>query len=270
MPTQCSVFFVSDHTGITAETLGRGLLSQFDHIAFKRSTLPFVDTPEKAQQAVAEINAASAATGVRALVISSITDAGIRAQVAAANALVIDVFDTFIPMLETELGTASSHAVGKFHGVNNGYSSRIDAVNFTLAHDDGLGTKLAEADIILVGVSRCGKTPTCLYLALQYGLHAANYPITAEDFERRALPDWLTTHRDKLFGISISPERLQQIRQERRPDTPYSALATCQREVHQAEGFFRDENIPFINSTAISIEEIASTIVHQTGLGTRA
>lgn len=267
MAIQRSVFFVSDHTGITAETLGRGLLSQFDHIEFRRTTLPFVDTSEKARAAVAKIDGVVAAGEPRPLVISSITAPDIRAQIAAANALVLDVFDAFIPVLETELGTVSSHAVGKFHGVSNSYGHRIDAVNFTLAHDDGLGTKLAEADIILAGVSRCGKTPTCLYLALQYGLYAANYPLTGDDFERGGLPDSVTAHRNKLFGLSISPERLQQIRQERRPDSAYSALATCQREVRQAEAFFRQLNIPFLDSTTMSIEEIASTIVHQTGLG---
>lgn len=266
MATQRSVFFVSDHTGITAETLGRGLLSQFDHIEFRRSTLPFVDTPEKARQAVESINEAAIADGMRPLVISSITDHGIRAQIAAANALVIDVFETFIPRLEAELGSPPSGAVGRFHRVTNTYGGRIDAVNFALAHDDGLGAKLAQADLVLVGVSRCGKTPTCLYLALQYGLYAANYPLTAEDFERGKLPDVVTAHHGKLFGLSISPERLQQIRQERRPDSAYSSLATCQREVHQAEGFFRALNIHFLDSTAMSIEEIASTIVHQAKL----
>jgi len=270
MAMQRSVFFVSDHTGITAETLGRGLLSQFDHIEFRRRTLPFVDTEEKARAAVEKIDEAASADGVRPLVISSITAPDIRARIAAANALVIDVFDAFIPRLEAELGTASSHAVGKFHGVTNSYGSRIDAVNFTLAHDDGLGTKLAEADIILAGVSRCGKTPTCLYLALQYGLYAANYPLTGEDFERGKLPEAVTAQRSKLFGLSISPERLQQIRQERRPDSAYSSLANCQREVHQAEALFRRLNIPFLDSTTTSIEEIASTIVHQTGLRARA
>lgn len=270
MTTQRSVFFVSDHTGITAETLGRGLLSQFDHIEFRRTTLPFVDTEGKARAAVEKINEAASSEGGRPLVISSITAPDIRAQVAAANALVLDVFDAFIPILEAELGTASSHAVGKFHSVTNGYVHRIDAVNFTLAHDDGLGSKLAEADIILAGVSRCGKTPTCLYLALQYGLYAANYPLTSEDFERGKLPDLVTAHRGKLFGLSISPERLQQIRQERRPDSTYSSLANCQREVHQAEALFRQLNIPYLDSTTMSIEEIASTIVHETGLRTKA
>ena len=266
MATQRSVFFVSDHTGITAETLGRGLLSQFDHIEFRRSTLPFVDTAAKAAQTVATINQAAAVEEIRPLVISSITDPGIRAQVAAANGLVIDVFETFIPRLEAELGSASSGEVGRFHRVTNTYGSRIDAVNFTLAHDDGLGSKLADADLILVGVSRCGKTPTCLYIALQYGLFAANYPLTSEDFEHGQLPDAVKAQRKKLFGLSISPERLQQIRQERRPDSSYASLATCQREVHQAEGFFRALNIPFLDSTTMSIEEIASTIVHRAGL----
>jgi regulator of PEP synthase PpsR (kinase-PPPase family) len=175
-----------------------------------------------------------------------------------------------MPRLEAELGEHPSGAVGRFHRVSTSYTSRIDAVNFTLAHDDGLGAKLAEADIVLVGVSRCGKTPTCLYLALQYGLYAANYPLTSEDFERGRLPGLVEAQRKKLFGLSITPERLRQIRQERRPDSAYSSLANCQREVHQAEALFRALNIPFLDSTTMSIEEIASTIVHQTGLRARA
>ena len=269
MTTRRSVFFISDHTGITAETLGRGLLSQFDHIEFSRSTLPFVDTLEKAHAAMERIALAAAESGARPIVISSITDPAIRAQITAADALVFDVFEAFLPGMEQELGAAPSRAVGQFHRVNNSYSSRIDAVNFALAHDDGLGARLEEADIILVGVSRCGKTPTSLYLALQYGLLAANYPLTEEDFERGKLPAWAHPFHAKLFGLSISPARLQQIRQERRPDSSYASLATCQREIHQAETIFRNLNIPFLDSTTMSIEEIASTIVHQTGLQPR-
>jgi regulator of PEP synthase PpsR (kinase-PPPase family) len=267
MVAKRNVFFVSDHTGITAETLGRGLLSQFDHIEFSRATLPFIDSADKVQHAIDKINQSREASGLRPIVISSIANPAIRSQLALSDALVFDVFEAFMPALESELGTTSSRAIGKSHGVSNTYSGRIDAVNFALAHDDGLGARLAEADIILVGVSRCGKTPTSLYLALQYGLRAANYPLTSDDFDRGRLPDSVAMHGKKLFGLSISPERLHQIREERRPDSTYASLANCQREVHQAETLFRARNIPFVDSTTMSIEEIASTIVHQMGLG---
>lgn len=268
--TKRSVFFISDHTGITAETLGRGLLSQFDHIEFSRSTLPFIDNEEKARAAVEKIAAAASESGLRPIVISSITHPEIRAAIAKADAAIFDVFEMFLPALEQELGASPSHVVGQLHRAGTSYGGRIDAVNFTLAHDDGLGTRLEEADLILMGISRCGKTPTSLYLALQYGLHAANYPLTEEDFDRGTLPAWAARYRKKLFGLTIHPERLQQIRQERRPDSRYASLATCQREVQQAEVLFRGMDIPFLDSTAMSVEEIASTIVHQTGLKSRA
>lgn len=264
-----SVFFVSDHTGITAETLGRGLLSQFDHIEFVRTTLPFVDTPEKVEQAVARIDAAARADGVRPLVISSLADPALRARLRQAKARVLDVFDHFLPALEEELGASPAGAVGRLHGVDSRYGNRIDAVNFALAHDDGLGSRLDQADLVLVGVSRCGKTPTCLYLALQYGVYAANYPLTPEDFEGARLPAPLQAVSGKLFGLTIDPRRLAQIREERRPASTYAALATCQREVQAAEALFRQWDIPFLDSTHVSVEELAANIVHRRGLRPR-
>ncbi|MEO1765674.1 posphoenolpyruvate synthetase regulatory kinase/phosphorylase PpsR [Thiobacter aerophilum] len=263
------VFFVSDHTGITVETLGRGLLSQFDHIEFVRETLPFVDDASKVEAALARITAAAAEDGVRPVVISSLADPALRDRLARAPALVMDVFDRFLPPLQAELGTPPAGAVGRLHGVGGAYGSRIDAVNFALAHDDGLGQRLHQADVVLIGVSRCGKTPTCLYLALQYGLYAANVPLTAEDFERGRLPSALDVVRAKLFGLSIRPERLHQIREERRPGSSYAALATCQREVQAAEALFRRLDIPYLDSTNMSVEEIASSLVHRQGLRPR-
>jgi regulator of PEP synthase PpsR (kinase-PPPase family) len=244
-------------------------LSQFDHIEFDRLTLPFVDDPAKADAAVARINAAAGVGDARPLVISSILDPALRARIRTARALVLDVFDHLLPLLEQELGIPSTHAVGRAHGVDTAYRGRIDAVNFALAHDDGLGSHLDQADVVLMGVSRCGKTPTCLYLALQYGLFAANYPLTADDFEREGIPQAVASVRDKLFGLSISPDRLHVIREERRPGSSYAALATCEREVAAAETLFRRLGIPFLDSTNMSIEEIASTIVHQRGLRPR-
>ena len=184
-----------------------------------------------------------------------------------SDALILDLFEIFIAPLEAELGTASSHAVGRSHGVGSSYTARMDAVNYALSHDDGGITRnLHRADIILIGVSRCGKTPTSLYLALQFGIYAANYPLVAEDFASNELPPALKPLRSKLYGLSIQPQRLQQIRAERSPNSRYAALENCQFEVQQAESLMRQTNIFYLDVTSMSVEEIATTILHQTGL----
>lgn len=263
------VYFISDRTGLTAEALGKSLLTQFDHIEFERHTLPFIDTPKRAEAARDWINRSIEETGQRPIVFSSILQPDLRATVAGANALFIDYFDTFITPLEAELSAKSTGAVGKAHGMSQDYLSRINAVNFGLNHDDGLGNHLDQAEIILVGVSRCGKTPTCLYLAMQYSLYAANYPLTPDDFESSQLPKPLQPYQSKLFGLTISPERLQQIRQERKPNSDYARLETCRAEVRQAETMFKKYEIAYLDSSRMSIEEIASSILHQRGLSPR-
>jgi hypothetical protein len=211
-----SAFFISDRTGITAENLGHSLLSQFDSVEFARATLPFVDTEEKARSALDRINATGRADGRRPLVFSTLILPEVRDIIAQGDALFLDLFEMFIVPLEAELGVPSSHAIGRSHGVGADYPARMDAVNYALLHDDGgITLDLPQADIILTGVSRCGKTPTSLYLALQFGIRAANYPLVPEDFDADALPAVLRPLRDKLFGLTISPERLHQIRAER-------------------------------------------------------
>lgn len=262
-------FFVSDRTGITAEMLGHSLLAQFDALSFKETTLPFVDSVERAREAVARINAAGVADGARPLVFSTLVDPEVSAVIAGADALYLDCFQVFISPMERELGVSHSLEIGRSHRVKNthDYHSRIEAVNFVLAHDDGVSTKeLREADIILVGVSRCGKTPTCLYMGLQYGIRAANYPLIPEDFQDQRLPGSLEPWRQKLFGLTILPERLAQIRHERRPNSRYASLENCTFEVDRAERLMRAERIPFLDTTHRSIEELAATIVHQAGL----
>ncbi len=264
-----TVFFVSDRTGITAEILGRTLLSQFPGLEVRRRLLPFVDTPAKARAARAEIDAASRRDGTAPIVFSTLIDDEIRAIVFGADALCLDLFEGFIRRLEEALGMASSHTLGLAHGVGDelAYQRRIEAVNFTLAHDDGAATAdYARAEVILVGVSRSGKTPTCLYLALQYGVYAANYPLTAEDLEAQRLPAALAPYRRKLYGLTISPERLARLRHERRPDSRYAALETCRREIRAAEALFREERVPYLDTTTMSVEEIAVSVLHATGL----
>jgi regulator of PEP synthase PpsR (kinase-PPPase family) len=157
--------------------------------------------------------------------------------------------------------------VGRSHAADLNYNARMDAVNYALNHDDGCITRdLSRADVILIGVSRCGKTPTSLYLALQYGIFAANYPLVPEDFESNALPRAIKDIPDKLQGLTISPERLQQIRTERTPNSRYASLDNCQNEVRQAERMMQQAKIPFLDVTTMSVEEIATTILHQTSL----
>ena len=264
MAQKRSAFFVSDRTGITAEMLGHSLLTQFEMIAFNEITLPFVDTIEKAHATVAQINEQAAADGARPLLFSTLVNQDISAVVATANALFLDCFEIFILPLEKELGVPASHAVGRSHSVNDfaNYHHRIDAVNFALAHDDGVSSRdIAEADIILTGVSRCGKTPTSLYLAMQFGVRAANYPLIPEDFSRMRLPSEVEPFKQRLYGLTIQPERLRQIRNERRPGSTYATLANCEFEVREAEALMRRESVPFLDATSKSVEELATTIL---------
>ncbi|HKJ95341.1 MAG TPA: pyruvate, water dikinase regulatory protein [Gammaproteobacteria bacterium] len=259
-----TVFFVSDRTGITAETLGHSLLTQFD-ADFEQVTLPFTDSLERADSAIKRIEAANAASGQRSIVFTTVIDSEIRNRLRRVDAVMFDFFDTFIAPLEAELDMHSSHSIGRSHGMvdNRSYDVRIDAMNYALSHDDGaIVRQYDEADVILVGVSRCGKTPTCIYLALQYGVYAANYPLTEEDLLSGRLPERLRPWRQKLYGLTIRAERLSRIRSERRPNTRYASLRQCQYEIARAKGLIEREKLPMADTTTMSIEEIATTIIH--------
>jgi regulator of PEP synthase PpsR (kinase-PPPase family) len=267
-----TVFFVSDQTGVTAETMGHSLLTQFDGQAFRQVTLPFISTVDKAEEAVRRINATGATEGLRPVVFSTLVQEDMREIIKRANALFLDFFDAFLGPLEAELKAKSSRTQGRAHGMQDigAYTLRINATNFALANDDGAITRdYDRADLILVGVSRSGKTPTCLYMALQYGIFAANFPFADEEFETGRLPQSLVNHARKLYGLTIAPERLQQIRNERRPNSSYSSPSQVEYEVRGAEGIFRRYDIPFIDATECSIEEIASRILDKTGVERR-
>jgi len=266
------VFFISDRTGITVEMLGHTLLTQFEDVEFDRINCPFVDSAEKVAAVVEQINRAAEQGDARPLVFSTLVDPALREQVGQCAGILFDLFDAFINPLETELGIRSSHSVGRSHGmgVYTTYKTRIDAVNFVLANDDGASTRhYPDADILLIGVSRSGKTPTCLYLALHYGILAANYPLTDGDFDTNRLPATLAPYRDKLFGLTIDPSRLQQIRNERRPNSPYAGAEQCRFEVRAVEAMYQQEHIPFLDTSAVSIEEIATTILQKANLQRR-
>lgn len=261
-----TVFFVSDGTGITAQMLGHSLLTQFEGVEFNQVTLPFVDSPEKAEDCRARIEAEAANGQGQPIVFSTLVNPEVRTVVRRANALFLDFFETFIDPLEAGLGMRSSHTIGRSHSAmdKKEYQQRMEAINFAMAHDDGASHReLGQADVILIGVSRSGKTPTSLYLAMQFGVKAANYPLIPEDFDRMRLPDALRANKPKLYGLTIAPERLHEIRSERRPDSRYAALENCRFEVEEAEALMRREGIRSINSTSKSIEEIATTILRE-------
>lgn len=267
-----SVFFLSDRTGITAETLGHSLLTQFEGIEFTQVNVPFLDSPEKASRTVERINLAAQQDGEKPIIFATLLNDEIREIVNQSQGQIFDFFETFINPLEAALNTPSAHAIGRSHGIKgyDTYKTRIDAVNFALSNDDGSTTRhYPDADIILIGVSRTGKTPTCLYLALQYGIHAANYPITEEDLDKTRLPEAIMPYRDKLFGLTIDAERLHQIRNERRKNSRYASREQCNLEVRTVEQLYQQERIDFLDTSTISIEEIATTILHQTGIARR-
>ncbi len=264
MPNR-SVFFVSDGTGITAETFGNSILAQFPGKP-RHVRRPFIDTVDKAATVVDEINHVADAEGRKPVVFITLVDEMVRDILTSerCRGMVLDMFRTFVEPLELEFGVKSNHRVGRFTdtAASSEYHDRIEAINFSLAHDDGQSSRnLASADVILLGVSRSGKTPTSLYLAMQHGVKAANYPLIPEDFERMKLPGALSTYLGKCFGLTIDPGRLSQIRNERRPGSKYAALDNCRYEVHEAEAMMRRHGISWLSSTHKSIEEIATTIL---------
>ena len=261
-----TVFFISDGTGITAETFGNAILAQFE-IKPRHVRLPFIDSVDKAHQAVRQINHTAEVEGNRPIVFTTLVNMEVLAVIKAqCNGMLLDMFGIFVAPLESELGIKSNHRVGRFSDASKSkeYDNRIEAINFSLAHDDGQSNRdLAGSDVILVGVSRSGKTPTSLYLAMQYGLKASNYPLIPEDFDRRQLPPALVPHRKKIFGLTIDPQRLSQIRNERRPNSAYASLPNCNHEIHEAEAMMRREGIRWLSTTTKSIEEIATTILQE-------
>ena len=271
------VYFLSDSTGMTAENLGRSLLEQFTELQFVSVTKPFIDTPEKAQKIVAEINKKAETLTDRPIVIDTIINSEVRKILKQTNCFHIDIFSTFLAPLENELGIKSSHTVGhpaifKENGklADKPYMQRIEAVHFALANDDGMHIhRYADADIILIGVSRTGKTPTSVYLGMQFGIKAANYPLIPEDLESNKLPDALVDHKKKLFGLTIRASRLAEIRNERKPNSHYASLRNCVDEIRTAEMLYRQHGTPFIDTTQLSIEEIAARMLQKAGIERR-
>lgn len=267
------VFFLSDGTGITAELLGQTLLSQFDSLEFDTETIPYIDDAKKAQKVIRQINNYTKANGVKPVVFATFVDGDIKQTIASSACDFYDVLQPFVASLEKTLNLKASNSVGRAHSMINHhqrYQTRIDAVNYALRADDGANPHLYDqADVILVGVSRSGKTPTSLYLALQFGVFAANYPLTDDDLEHMTLPKSLEQFKNKLYGLTINAERLIAIRNERRPESQYASRRQCEHELKVVAQLFKRERIPYLNSTMLSIEELSTKIMDATGVKRR-
>jgi regulator of PEP synthase PpsR (kinase-PPPase family) len=259
-----TVYFVSESTGITAETLGHSLLSQFDSVDFEQVYMPYIDTVLRAQTLTQRMQEASERDGVRPIVFATMLDAEIRDTLKGGNCFYLELFEGFIDPLSVELGIAPSRKAGRSHAITkpSSYTKRIDAINFAMTNDDGVRPdNFVHADVVLLGVSRSGKTPTCLYLAMHYGLRPANYPITEEDFERGDVSPLVWACQEKTFALTIEPQRLQRIREERRPGSPYASLKRCQEDIRRAGQMYKRLQIPVLNTTNQSIEEISTHIL---------
>lgn len=268
MQSSLEVFFVSDRTGITAEALGRSLLTQFDEDSRNYTVLPYIDTAEKIAAVIKQINAVKKNDG-HVIVFSSLSNENHRQQLINNDFFVLDLFATCLPPLQSALQQQSSPAIGQTHGIRDHaqYLTRMEAVNFALNVDDGLQTKnYQQAEIILVGVSRSGKTPTCLYLAMQFGIRAANYPLLDEDLESGHLPTVLKPWKNKLYGLVIDPDSLHRIRQARLPDSRYASLEQCRKEIKLLQNMYRQEQVTVVESSNMSVEELATSLMHKAGL----
>ena len=256
-----AAYFVSDSTGITAETLGSALLANFPGVRFQRHTIPFVDTVSGARNVVADIERAA---GADPIVFATVKSAEILDELVRSQAVVIDLLGGHLRELEAALGSTASEQLGQYHGVGDieQYFARMRAVEYAIEHDDGQSLRALDiADVIIIAPSRCGKTPTTMYLALQYGLLVANYPLTDDDFPSDGLPATVAKYASRCFGLTTTPLRLSQVRHERRPSSTYSSLAQCTLELRRAEDLYRRNRVPFLNSSTKSVEEMSAVIM---------
>ncbi|GAA4071573.1 pyruvate, water dikinase regulatory protein [Microbacterium laevaniformans] len=268
--TPRAAYFVSDSTGITAETLGRALLVNFPGVSFRHHTVPFVDSAEGAAAVAREIDRAADA-GMQPIVFHTVRSPAVARTLGGARATHIDLLSGHLTELEAALGTTASEQLGSFHTVGDTeqYFARMRAVEYAIEHDDGQSMRaLDQADVLIVAPSRCGKTPTTMYLALQYGLLVANYPLTDDDFPTEGLPRAIAPYAARCFGLTTTPLRLSQVRHERRPDSTYASLAQCTLELRRAEDLYRRTHIPFVNSSTKSVEEMSAVIMQSLKLRT--
>ena len=264
-PSPVPVFFLSDSTGISAETMGNALLIQFPDLVFERRLIPFISTAEEARKVVAILDAAMEGPVTPLAFTTAATDE-VRETLRTSKCPIIDFFEMHMERVESILGVSGAHVAARLHGVGDvkRYNSRMQAIEYAIEHDDGQSLRaLAKAEVILVAPSRCGKTPTTMYLALQHGIFVANYPLLDEDLDSTDLPRPIAELGDRCFGLIATPARLSEVRQQRRPNSTYASLEQCTKELRRADALYRANRIPVINSTTRSVEEM-STLILQT------
>lgn len=266
------VFYVSDGTAITCETLGHVVLGQFA-VQPNEKTFPFVESDEKLSELLKQIQRSYQLHGVKPLVFFSMVIPEMRTRLLQAPAHFYDVLESIVQRVSQDIEMEPAPKLQRSRSVgkdSDTYFDRIAAIEYTLAHDDGVSLKdLDRADIILLGVSRSGKTPTSLYMAMQFGLRVVNYPFIAEDMHAMRLLPEFEFHRHKLFGLTINAERLTEIRENRLAGSEYASNQQCQQELAIVEALFRREAIPYINTSSLSVEEISTRILERTGLKRR-
>jgi regulator of PEP synthase PpsR (kinase-PPPase family) len=260
------VFFLSDSTGISAETMGNALLIQFPNLRFDRTLIPFISSVAEAREVVARLDAVLDSSDRTPLVFTTAASDEVRLELRRTRCPVIDFFDLHMQQVEEILGTPGERLAARLHGVGDikRYNSRMQAIEYTIEHDDGQSVRsLDKADVILLAPSRCGKTPTAMYLALQHGLFVANYPIVEEDLEVTELPRPVRDLRERCFGLMTSPARLSAVRQERRPNSQYASLEQCTFELRRTESMFKRHRLPVVDSSTKSVEEISTMILQR-------
>jgi hypothetical protein len=268
-PAPVPVFFLSDSTGISAETMGNALLIQFPELRFERRLIPFITTAEEARRVVKILDAAMEGPVTPLAFTTAATDE-VREVLRTSKCPIIDFFEMHMERVESILGVSGARVAARLHGVGDvkRYNTRMQAIEYAIEHDDGQSLRaLDQAEVILVAPSRCGKTPTTMYLALQHGLFVANYPLLDEDLESTDLPRPIANLGERCFGLLATPARLSEVRQQRRPNSRYASLEQCTRELRRADALYRANGIPVINSTTRSVEEMSTQILQT--LGTR-
>jgi len=264
MPSHIA-FFISDSTGITAETIGYSLIAQFPDLKFNNTTIAYIESEEQANNVLKKIEESAKKSKLPVLIFSTLADPKLREIISKAKGVFLDCFNAFLPKIENALKEKSAQTIGQYHAIKNKHrhASRIENIHFTLETDDGNRTEhYPDADLILMGASRSGKTPVCLYLAMHFGLRAANYPLTEEDLAKPELPKAIASYQEKLFGLTVDPTSLSEMRKNRYQNSQYASSAQCEKEIEKSEDLFKRYKIPFLNTTDFSVEEISTKILH--------
>lgn len=249
------VYYVSGSTALLAEDVGKALLCQFQEISFNEEKIPFIKTRAAAEKAMKHILEQSG--GVRPLVFCTIMDAGIKKILDSPEVEFFDVFGNVLDRLENCLETKALRVPGYSRNIDDiTLAKRVEAIHFSIEHDDGTRSReYDEAEVILLGVSRSGKTPVSVYLATHMGIKSANFPLTSEHLDSYELPPEIVRNRKKVVGLMTSPGLLHKIREQRYSGSTYAKLSTCATELNQAKEIYLRYGIQSLETDGKSIEE---------------